>query len=48
VFCDGKPQQSFTFRFAEYGADHLCLFINRLYQTAQLWRPREARWCKCQ
>jgi len=25
----------------------LCLFINDLYQTAQLWRPRDARWCKC-
>src|ERR1700680_4740770 len=27
VFCDGKPQQSFTFSFSEYATSELCLFL---------------------
>jgi len=47
VLCDGKPQQSFKFRFSEFKTGRMCLFINDLYQTAQLWEPRRAPWCKC-
>ena len=36
ISCDGKPQQSFSFRFAELKTNDLCLFINDLYKTAQL------------
>ena len=31
VFCNGKPQQSFKFRFAEFKSAKLCLFLNDLY-----------------
>ena len=49
ISCGGKPQQSFSFRFSEYKASDLCLFINDLYMTAQLWDPKQnpAPWCKC-
>jgi hypothetical protein len=47
VLCDGKPQQSFRFRFSEFRTKELCLFINDLYQTVQLWEPRLSPWCKC-
>jgi hypothetical protein len=46
VRCDGKPQQSFKFRFSSYKGHQLCMFINDLYQTVQLWD--RAPWCKCQ
>jgi len=45
IYCDGKPHQSFTFRFSEYKSPDLCLFINDLYHTAQLWEP--SKLCKC-
>ncbi len=47
VLCDGKPQQTFRFRFSEHKASQLCLFINDLYRTVQLWERKQAPWCKC-
>jgi len=47
VLCDGKPQQTFRFRFSEFRTDQQCLFINDLYQTVQLWESRQAPWCTC-
>ena len=47
IFCDGKPQQSFKFRFSDYKTRQLCLFINDLYKTAQLWESKQSPWCKC-
>jgi hypothetical protein len=47
VLCHGKPQQSFGFRFSEFETRRLCLFINDLYQTVQLWDSKHAPWCKC-
>ena len=47
VLCDGKPQQSFRFRFSEFKTKQPCLFINDLYQTAQPWEPKKSPWCKC-
>jgi len=47
VLCDHKPQQSFTFRFSEFKTKQLCLFLNGLYRTAQLWEAKSAPWCKC-
>jgi len=47
VFCDEKAQQSFSFRFSEFKTKKLCLFINDLYQTAQLWESSRSPWCKC-
>jgi hypothetical protein len=46
VLCDGKPQQSFRFRFSTFKSNRLCLFINDLYQTVQLWKLKESPWCK--
>ena len=37
ILCDGKPQPSFGFRFSNFKTKQLCLFINDLYQTVQLW-----------
>ena len=47
VLCDGKPQQSFTFRFTEFKSNELCLFVNDLYKTAQLSEAKRCPWCKC-
>jgi hypothetical protein len=48
VACSGKPQQSFRFRFSNFKTTHLCLFINDLYKTVQLWEPKKAPWCHCE
>ena len=48
IFCDGKPQQSFRFRFADFKTRNLCLFIDSFYKTAQLWESKGTPWCKCQ
>jgi hypothetical protein len=47
VFCDHKPQQSFVFRFSDFKSKQLCLFLNSLYMTTQLWEAKRAPWCKC-
>jgi hypothetical protein len=47
VLCNHKPQQSFTFRFSEFKTRQLCLFLNDLYRTVQLWEANGAPWCKC-
>jgi hypothetical protein len=47
IFCDGKPQQSFGFRFSEFKTRKLCLFLNDLYKTVQLWEDKQSPWCKC-
>jgi hypothetical protein len=47
VLCDGTPQQSFSSRFSQYQSTDLCLFINDLYQTVQLWERKGAPWCRC-
>jgi len=46
VLCDGKPQQSFAFRFSDFKSPQLCLLINDLYQTVQLWELRKSPWCR--
>jgi hypothetical protein len=49
VQCDGKPQQSFRFTFSELESRDLCLFINDMYQTVQLWpRHRSPKSCRCE
>ncbi len=48
VLCDGKPQQSFRFRFSEFKNNKACLWMNDLYRTVQLWElDRHAPSCKC-
>ena len=47
ILCDGKPQQSFAFRFSEFKATELCLFLSDLYKTAQLREVKRSPWCKC-
>ena len=47
IFCDDKSHQSFTFQFETFQSTDLCLFINDLYQTAQLWERKASPWCKC-
>jgi hypothetical protein len=47
VFCNGKPQQSFAFRFSDYKTSQLCLFINDLYKTVNLSEAKACPWCKC-
>jgi hypothetical protein len=47
IYCNGKPQQSFAFRFSDFKTKQLCLFLNDLYKTAQLWEAKQCPWCKC-
>jgi hypothetical protein len=47
VYCDGKVQQSFRFSFSQFKNTEVCLFLNDLYKTAQLWEPKQSPWCKC-
>ena len=47
VYCSGKPQQSFGFRFSDYKSLDLCLFLNDLYKTVQLQEVKRSPWCKC-
>jgi hypothetical protein len=47
IFCEDKAQQSFKFRYSEFRTRKLCLFINDLYKTAQLWEDKQSPWCKC-
>jgi len=46
VISDGKPIQSFWFRFADYKSSELCISFDG-YQGVQVQVPKEARWCKC-
>ena len=48
VLCNNKPAQTFTFRFSEYREKKLCLFLNDLYWTVQLWPDKRCPWCKCE
>jgi hypothetical protein len=47
IYCDGKPHQSFAFRFSDFKTRQLCLFISDFYKTAQLWEAKGSPWCKC-
>jgi len=47
IMCDGKPQQSVTFRFSELKTAALCLFLDGAYRTVQLWDAKGCPWCKC-
>jgi hypothetical protein len=47
ILCGGKPRQSFTFRFSDFQGPKLCLFLNDLYWTVQLWQDKRTPWCKC-
>ena len=47
VLCGNRPLQSFTFRFSEFKEKKLCLFLNDLYWTVQLWPDKSCPWCKC-
>jgi len=47
IYCDKKPHQTFWFRFSDFQNNTLCLFINDLYKTAQLWEVKRCPWCKC-
>ena len=47
VLCDGKPQQTFTFRFSDKKGTELCLFLDGAYRTVQLWDRKGSPWCKC-
>ncbi|HMC32168.1 MAG TPA: hypothetical protein VKL99_15145 [Candidatus Angelobacter sp.] len=48
IIGDGKPVASFYFKFDEFKTNNLCLFMNTLYETWQLWDMKETgRWCSC-
>ena len=47
VYCGEKAQQRFSFRFSDFKTKQVCLFLNDLYKTVQLWEPSQAPWCKC-
>ena len=47
VLCAGKAQQTFFFRYSEFKSRDLCLFINDMYWTVQLWESKYSPWCKC-
>ena len=40
VYCTGKPQQSFRFRFSQFKSNQLFLFLEPVYRTAQLSEAR--------
>ena len=48
VLCENKPLQTFTFQFSEFKDKKLCLFLNDLYWTVQLWPDKRCPWCKCE
>lgn len=55
LLCDGKPKESFKFRFSELPferasakKDKACLFVNDLYGWVQLMPlVKPTPWCKC-
>lgn len=47
ISCNGKPQQSFRFRFLDYKTETVCLFLSGLYKTAQLCNPKTSVFCQC-
>ena len=55
LLCNGKPNQSFRFRFSELPFEHAsakkdkaCLFVNDLYGWVQLMPlVKPTPWCKC-
>lgn len=47
VFCGGKAMESATFRFSEFKTRKLCLFLNDLYWTIQIWETKGVPWCRC-
>lgn len=49
LLCEnGKPQQSFKFRFSQFKTNNVCLWVNDLYRSLQLWGlDEEGPWCKC-
>jgi hypothetical protein len=48
--CNGKPLQSFRFRFAEFKSRGVCLTFGEYlfdgYQGLRLWDAKHAPWCK--
>jgi hypothetical protein len=47
VFCGNKLSQTFNFQFSEFNDKKLCLFLNDLYWTVQLWPDKQCPSCKC-
>lgn len=47
VLCESRPLQTFTFQFSQFKDKKLCLFLNDLYWTVQLWPDKQCPWCKC-
>ena len=48
LLCDGKPKESFKFRFSELRKNKACLSVNELYGWVQLWDlDKHAPWCQC-
>jgi hypothetical protein len=43
---DGKPLQSFWFRFADFKSTELCFYFDG-YLMVQVKAARDARQCKC-
>ena len=47
VFCGGKAMESAIFRFSEFKTKKLCLFLNDLYWSIQIWDAKAVPWCRC-
>ena len=48
IFGDGRPIESFGFRFSGFSTTKLCLWFNTLYETWQLWDARDGgAKCRC-
>ena len=43
---DGKPLQSFWFRFADFKSTELCFYLDG-YSLVEVKGARDAPWCKC-
>jgi hypothetical protein len=47
IVCDGKPVQTFRFRFSQKDNKRVCLLINDFYGWAQFFEPKGALGCPC-
>lgn len=47
VFCGSKAMEAAGFDFSGVKSKKLCLFLNDLYWTIQIWESKSVPWCRC-
>lgn len=49
IYGDGKPLESFRFKFSDYSSRELCLWFKSLYETWSLWEAKDGgAKCRCE